>query len=255
MDIRHKQDEPVRAYLLGMLDNWHAVALEQRYFVDRDFFDRVRDAETTLIEDFIEHRLSAAEKLHFEKRYLEVPDLARRVEEVRKAFAITQPAAGRARAWQLSLAVSMLILLLAGGVVYRRARQRSVESGSGLPQVAVNISVVNVWLTPGVTKSATAHSVVIAPPPRGTVVKLSLELPGRHSTEGYQALVALIGDDGRRSRIWTSGIIRPVAAPSGSVLTVDLAPNLLRSGDYMVEVGLPERDTLETYLFRVSPVP
>ncbi len=103
MDMRHKQDESVRPYLLGTLDNRHAVALEEKYFVDRNFFGRVKDAEITLIEDFHEHRLSTAEKLHFEKRYLEVPDLARRVQQVRQNSAIARPLAG-ASAWQLSLA-------------------------------------------------------------------------------------------------------------------------------------------------------
>lgn len=252
--MRHRQDEPVRAYLLGALDDRHAGALEEKYFVDRKVLNRLRDVETALIVDFLEQRLSSSEKVSFEKRYLEIPDLKRRVEEVRKEFASARPIASRSMAWRLSLATVMLILVAATGLVYWRARQRSADSGERLTQIARNLSVVDVRLTPGVVKSGLAQSVVIGAPAPDAIVRLSLELPGRHSTTDYQARLAVIGSDGQRNRIWTSGVLRPVAAGGGETLTVDLVPNLLRPGDYIVEVGPPERPTLETYLLRVTPV-
>jgi hypothetical protein len=244
----------MRAYLLGTLDDRHAVALEEKYFVDREFFGRVRNIETELIEDYLENRLSPPEKRLFERRYLEIPNLRRRVEEVRQEFPKTRPAfrVPRSIVWRLSLAGVAFSLMFAGGLAYWRAQPRGAGNSTRLPQVAQNLSVFTVRLTPGMIKGPTAQSVVIAPPSIGTVLRLALELPGRNSAADYQARLTTIAAEGGRSRIWESGILRPVPAPGGGVLTVDLASNLLRPGDYVVEVGPPQGGTVESYLFRVS---
>src|SRR6266566_694368 len=76
--------EPVRAYLLGKLDDQTASVLEQRYFTDRSFFLRVREIETALIQDYVAGRLASTDKHLFENRYLTVPEMRRRLEEVRR---------------------------------------------------------------------------------------------------------------------------------------------------------------------------
>ncbi len=252
--MRHKQDEPVRAYLLGTIDDRDAAAMEQKYFVDRDFFLKLRNAETALIEDYLEGRLSRSDKRLFEKKYLEVPDLTRRVEEVRQDFREERSSVSRFRSplWQLALAGAALSLLLAGAFVYLHAPQRTAVTRSDLPRIVP--SVFTLRLTPGLSKGATAESVMTAPGD-GADVKLLLEMPGRNSAADYRAHLMAIGADGQRTEVWTSGTLRPEAAPGGGVLPVALAGNLLRPGDYVVQVGLPGGATLESYLFRVRAVP
>src|SRR6266404_5807676 len=83
MEISHNSAEPVRAYLLGTLPEEESVALEERYFRDRDFFLWVRAVETRLIEDYLNGQLPAVTMQPFESRYLRVPELRRRLEEIR----------------------------------------------------------------------------------------------------------------------------------------------------------------------------
>jgi hypothetical protein len=260
--MQHKQEEPVRAYLLGTLDNHHAIALEEKYFEDPDFFSTIRNIETELIEDYLQDRLSAGDRRLFEKRYLEVPALARRVEEVREEFANARqtahrpsPAAWR-RSWAVvSLAGVTLSLVLAGGVVFWRAKQHSMAAAVGLPRIARELPVITVRLTPGLLKGPSARSLAVTPHSSGAMVRLLLELPGRSSPGDYHAQLMAIGTDGQRNRIWTSGTLASESAPGGSVLTVDLGAGLIAPGDYVVEVRSLKNEVLDTYFLRMNAVP
>ena len=75
--------EAVRSYLLGTLEEGEAASVEEKYFTDRNFFLFVQGVETALIEDYLSGRLAPSVKGHFEARYLSIPDLRQRVEEVR----------------------------------------------------------------------------------------------------------------------------------------------------------------------------
>ena len=256
--MRHKLDEPVRAYLLGTLNDDHAAALEEKYFVDADFLGEIRNTETKLIQDYLANRLSASERRLFVKRYLGVPELARCVERVRQESANSRQTGHRPRStsWHLSLAGSHVEL-----APRRRLCLLARAAGQGRPsrrtaaQIARDLPVFTIRLSPGTIKGARARSVAIARRPAGTLVRLELDLAGENLAAEYQARLMAIDADGHRGRIWTSGIRRAVAAPGGGVLTVDVAASLLLPGDYLVEVGPPDRGTLETYLFRVNAVP
>lgn len=260
--MQHKQEEPVRAYLLGTLDNHHAIALEEKYFEDRDFLSTIRNIETKLIEDYLQNRLSARDRRLFEKKYLEVPVLARRVEEVREEFAnerqtVRRPApASWRRSWaSVSLAGVTLSLILAGGVVFWRAKQHSEAPPVGLPRIARESPVFTVRLTPGLLKGPSGRSLAVTPYSSGAMVRLLLELPGLSSPGDYHAQLMAIGADGQRNRIWTSGTLASETAPGGSVLTVDLGAGLIPPGDYVVEVVSLKNDVLDTYFLRINAVP
>jgi hypothetical protein len=253
METRHIQDEPVRAYLLGTLDDRHAVALEEKYFLDHEFFGRVRKVETKLIEDFLQDRLSAGERRLFEQRYLAVPQLAQRVEELREEFAkAPRPVqAPRSLVWRWSMAGVAVSLMLVAGVAYWRIPRQTTAHEAVLTHVARNLPLFTVRLTPGLIKGANAQSVVLATHPAGTV-RLLLDLPGRNASTDYQVQLMAVGAEGQRTGIWKSGTIRPAMVAGGSVLTVDVDAGLLRPGDYLAEAELPGGEVLETYLFHVN---
>jgi len=73
----------MRSYLLGTLDESTALSVEQRYFTDRHFFLFVQAAETTLIVDYLAGRLEPESRALFESRYLLIPHLKLRLEEIR----------------------------------------------------------------------------------------------------------------------------------------------------------------------------
>ena len=73
----------MRSYLLGTSTKRAASSIEERYFTDRGFFLFVQAVETALIEDYLAGRLAPSTKKRFESRYLAVPDLRRRLDEIR----------------------------------------------------------------------------------------------------------------------------------------------------------------------------
>src|ERR1035441_2528989 len=112
--------EPVRAYLLGILDESKSAAVEQKYFTDRAFFLFTRAEETRLIEDYLAARLSPPETRQFEERYLSVPELRAMVEEIRQQREVLRaPSRPVLRRW---LAAAAMVLICAGGVIFLQRR-------------------------------------------------------------------------------------------------------------------------------------
>jgi curli biogenesis system outer membrane secretion channel CsgG len=85
METQYKSIESMRAYLLGLLPDDEAAALEEDYFVDRKSLHRLQTEEAALITDYLDGRLGKKESQLFEGRYLRVPELHRKVETVRHA--------------------------------------------------------------------------------------------------------------------------------------------------------------------------
>src|SRR5882757_5684418 len=86
----HMYSEPVKAYLLGILDEGKAAEVEQKYFTDRAFFLFAQQEEQRLIEDYLADRLPPAEVRQFELRYLSVPELRDKVEQLRVTRGVVQ---------------------------------------------------------------------------------------------------------------------------------------------------------------------
>jgi hypothetical protein len=84
---------PMRAYLLGLLADDKASALEEEYFVNRAVLLRLQSEERALIADYLDGRLRSEEKKSFESRYLKMPELQRKVNEARSQHSAFRPAA------------------------------------------------------------------------------------------------------------------------------------------------------------------
>jgi curli biogenesis system outer membrane secretion channel CsgG len=120
METAHITDEPVRAYLLGQLADHEAVVLEEKYFVDPSFFRSVQTAERALIADYLDNRLSRSERRQFEDRYLRLPALKKRFEEVRAQWHPPLPSARPASrwAWRAAFAACLTAIVAAGVWLY-----------------------------------------------------------------------------------------------------------------------------------------
>src|ERR1017187_7127574 len=110
---RHISVETVRAYLLGTLDPSAASALEDEYFATPALFTKILEEERSLILEYLEGRLAADQRPFFEERYLEIPELRRRFEQVK----VARSAALRKRA-TARMAVAAGFLLVVGSVVW-----------------------------------------------------------------------------------------------------------------------------------------
>src|ERR1035441_7497471 len=118
--------------------------IEERYFTDRAFFLSVQSVETALIEDYLSERLSPSSKKRFESRYLAVPELRRRVDEVRKKQVPVQIVGGQLRGARLRLVAAALLLCLGGSALwlYRdRMRLLSLPRSPLIPSITSPISL------------------------------------------------------------------------------------------------------------------
>ena len=118
MPRRHK--ECVKAYLLGFLDEIEAAQIEAKYFADSAYFQWVQDVETELIGDYLAGRLKPEDRGRFESRYLTVPEMRKRLEEVRSATPLAARQVFRIR-WYAAVNLRAL-----GVAVLGRARHRNV---------------------------------------------------------------------------------------------------------------------------------
>jgi len=79
----HIQPAMIKSYLLGMLPEQEASVIEERYFTETAFFDRIRGIEMDIVCEFLEGTLTAEEREHFNRRCLQSPRLMKLVNEVK----------------------------------------------------------------------------------------------------------------------------------------------------------------------------
>lgn len=112
----------IRSYLLGLLPEAEAEALEEAYFARPEVWERVRGVEDDLLDDYAAGRLGPGEKQAFESRYLASPPLRERVVAARVLATASDtevPAARVATArpmrWggPLAIAASLLVAVVA----------------------------------------------------------------------------------------------------------------------------------------------
>lgn len=240
-------NDAVRSYLLGTLPDNEANTLEERYFTDRVFFREVTGVETKLIQDYLTSRLSAGERRRFEARYLHVPELQKRLEEVRQTMPV--PVSGR---WwgvpRFALAGVVAAGVATGVWVYHvRQGQRSAEpvpmAKNELPAQANDPAF---HLSPGVRMSGAGDSNRLVIPRSSPAVKLILELPGAAVGIEVEARLQAVQDDGQR---------RDVAKLSQSTeparVTLPVSSSVLVAGDYVLSVRSADGKVQETYTFRI----
>ena len=90
----------MRAYLLGRIDSSEADAFEEVYFGDRKVLLKLKACEDDLLVDYLENRLSPGDRVLFERRYLSVPELRRRLDEARRRGTAAPVWARRGTTWR-----------------------------------------------------------------------------------------------------------------------------------------------------------
>ncbi|MBZ5494493.1 MAG: hypothetical protein LAO76_26510 [Acidobacteriia bacterium] len=240
----------MKAYLLGQLPEDQAVVLEEKYFTNREFFLQVQSAETALISDYLDGNLSSAEKQRFESRYLQVPLLRGKVEEVRRQRA-AQPPAARTPMWphlRFALGISIVLVLGLGIWLYRSRSVHQPNAGFMRPQVQ---SVIAVHLAPGLVKGPGQQQAQFEPPAHGAV-NLVLELPAQSSPVQCQVKIFRVNADGSRMAMWNSpGPILSSPESNFQALTLQIGGSLLEPGDYIAEAWTAGGTVQETYSYRI----
>jgi hypothetical protein len=253
MEMRHKPSETVRAYLLGALDEREASELEVNYFTDPACLRGVRSVEESLIEDYFKKRLSPADRQRFEIRYLEVPELKRRLEEVRSRLEGTASRTKSAVWPSIRLAVACLGLLAVGAGSWRYFHPRSPRTiAAARSAIPVPMAVITLRLIPGVAKGAVTKGRELTVPAAGAVVRMTLELPGRRMPLDCTVRLLALDADGRPGVVWTSQLVRSESVADVGEVTVEPDASILHPADYIVQVVTPQGGILETYVFRIN---
>lgn len=247
----HISNESMKAYLLGQLPEDQAAVLEEKYFTNREFFLQVQSAETALISDYLDGSLPSAEKQRFESRYLQVPLLQRKVEEVRQQRA-AQPSVVRTSIWfqlRLAFGIAAVLVLTLGLWLYRSRSANPPGAGPMQPQVQ---SVIAVHLSSGTVKGPEGQEMQFEPPTHGATINLVLELPAQSSQVQCQVKISHVDADSRLITVWNSpGPILSSREGDTQVLTLQIGGSLLEPGDYVAEAWTSGREVQETYSYRI----
>jgi hypothetical protein len=79
IQTRTQEEDVMARYLLGELPDAEQEVLEQKLFLDDDWFDRLRVVEMELIDDYVQGNMSAADRAQFEQGFLTTPERAEKV--------------------------------------------------------------------------------------------------------------------------------------------------------------------------------
>jgi len=82
MQTKSREDEVMAKYLLGELSAADQEVVEEKFFVDDEWFDRLSVVEMELIDEYVQGRMSTKERSQFERGFLTTPD---RIEKVTNA--------------------------------------------------------------------------------------------------------------------------------------------------------------------------
>src|SRR5262245_56718170 len=162
-------------YLLGDLPTAQQDSLEEKFFMEDDFFIKVLDAEDQLISDYLSSRLSAADRSLFERHFLALPDRRRDVELARLFRAknterpMTETAAPRDRTRQkwrelfdalranlaLTAVAAALIVVFITGVWFMVRPYTHVPPDHGASETATlgKSAIISLELSPGRLRS------------------------------------------------------------------------------------------------------
>jgi hypothetical protein len=140
MTANVEDDKTMIRYLLGELSDEDQCAVEQRFFCDEEYHERLRQVETDLIDRYGRGELDSPERALFERCFLISPERRQRARLARALAVVTDEhhaaaprpveqkttvglrwegftawLGGRGAAWQLGWA-SLTVLLLIGGI-------------------------------------------------------------------------------------------------------------------------------------------
>jgi hypothetical protein len=273
----------IRRYLLGLLPEPEAEALEEAYLGDPEILARVRGVEDDLLDDYAAGRLGRDETGPFEARYLSSRYLQRRVTAARAL----RLAAGEGRApaprltsprarWRGPLAIAAgLFLAVAVAIALRPSRPATVATGPAPPATLpatpvppgppVTISPAVQATAPTVTPATIRIVVALSPVLlRGASGPVEVRVPRRTAAivlelEGDPSLLAprpgaTLGasiETVEGAIVWR-GAARSVRdrRRSSVLASVEVPAERLEPGDYLVTLSRAE-EVLYRYSFRV----
>lgn len=262
-------DSTLVRYLLGDLPTEVAERIEERYFCDKRFFEHVGAIESDLIRSA--NKLSARDRILFEKKYLTVPALRAKVESVRHSQVVeNQPphVERSASIWRFLRKPSYAVPAFAGvlfiaTVAYWSTHEKPsstatarVESGTGAGEKMPVGSIVAMTLPPGLLKGGQSQAHVIKLTPNTGRVEITLLLSGSHPAATHADAELLRVEATRRVSVLIVNDIPVDLLGSDSAVRLSLYATRLSPGDYLCYLrpgnSGAEANPIGTYAFSVD---
>jgi hypothetical protein len=268
-------DQRLRRYLLGLLDDGEAQALDEASIADDDVAATLQGAEDDLVDDYVRGALDAPTRARFESFYLASPLRREKVRTARRVLAAVDRVAVRASATSSTVferepvrrravfgwasAAAFATVVIASAVLFfaeRPAGPPGAKSVSTVASHATPAPSADSRIDPDVTvlkpdaRSGEALPVVSA---EGTPrVRFDLQL---EAVDFTQYAVTLRNPAGRV--VWRGAPGPPQKSAAGDAVTAAVPTDVLTADRYSFALeGVRadgHRDPVATYTFRVGP--
>jgi hypothetical protein len=264
----------MKTYLLGTLDGDRKSQLEERILSEPDVYEELLVTEEDLIDQYVAGSLTEFEQQQFEtnflttserqknlqfarllKRYLNSHSVLVALEEplvvaqqrrepVRAKRSFSFPGARLTRRPILGLSVAVVAFVVVLCLSWHVSRKGAVPTG----QTSASVAAV-VPLTPGSTRSSGATVPRVQVPPKGSDVKLELEI----ANTGFQHYRSELLRENKSLK--TIGELKVEAKGEQHVIPLTIPGELLSPGDYQVRLsGVLDSgadEFIDNYSFRV----
>jgi hypothetical protein len=261
----------IREYLLGVLTEDRRDAIEQRCLNDDDFHQEMEIVEEELFDEYLQSKLTEAERRLFETHFLASPLRRQRLQFARafhnkinlKTEISVNPVTGRfftARLYPYALAACLLVMAALGTMDYQlsRAVQEEQSKAAGLSRQLENTRQIGMQLaaTSGTNSIFVARLVPkgsrSGPQPQLIVSKDILAVHFRLSVPSNfrePVKIELLNDAGQS--IFSQQGAQVERAGSESLVSALIETQYLPRGDYVLRLTPKDSSYLLEYAFQV----
>jgi len=257
----------IRRYLLGGLDDSERQTIEERIFTDPAFFDRVSMTEDELLEDYAFEILSQDDAEKFASRLLVTPEQIQRLQTTKALRKYIDDSLGKADpapggpfflrikpAWRAAIGAVLIIAVGIGIWVFLfNSLDRTLArlNSPGNDNEMKSDFPIGIDMLRFRSGSASESNKQFAVPKGANVVQLRLLL-GPLSYNSYQ--VSLI--TGQDSTLFTLDNRAPINTADGTLLVVRVPARVFAPGEYRLALkgknGNGQVDDLGSYTFSIS---
>ncbi len=239
----------LRDYLLETLDESETVSVEEQYFTNPEFLDRLKAEEERLIEDYLSGRLVSSSKTRFEEIYLSNPSLLQKVEAKRHTVSAESP---KQQFWKLNwnyAFASLAVVTAAILIGFFMVPQKPVTTYEAKKETPALPPTIQLRLSPGVSKGFETTPSFAFVASGNHRLRTIFEMPGITGPVQCRAKLFQVQVDGSRKEIASSSVAASSAGPNSEAIFI-FEHVTLPKADYLAELTAADGSVLEHYVFR-----
>lgn len=239
------RDEVIE-YLLHEMPEAERTAFAERWFNEPELYERVRMAESSLLDDYVRHKLSRTQRRRIEQ-YLLGSEAQRRKLAFAAALCAALPQAKRWRMPWAAIAAALLVAFAAGsawlGIQNQRLRQEVARLQRPAPAASGGLFTAEL---PADTVRGTSAPNSVRVPAGASMLRLELELRPGDEQNVYTAAVSAGG-----RIVWSEAPVVPESRGTAILAPVWIPAGVLAAGDHTIELDVSGRP-VAFYRFTVS---